>query len=139
LGNLEMVRFFVKELGGDVNQANKKGTTPLMSASLYKHTDVVTWLVKAGANPQASAGKYGMAADFSRAAEASAEQTAYLEAKAHCSRPGCSGSGLMTCTGCLQARYCAEACQQAHWQAHKADCKRRRAALKAAESSSSNC
>jgi hypothetical protein len=30
----------------------------------------------------------------------------------------------MKCTGCKQARYCAEECQLAHWKAHKADCKR---------------
>jgi hypothetical protein len=62
---------------------------------------------------------------------ASAEQTAYLEAKTHCSNPGCSGAGIKRCPACKQARYCGEPCQYAHWKAHKADCKRWSAELKA--------
>jgi ankyrin repeat protein len=129
-GYLKVVHFLVKELSVDVNQARTDGVTPLMAASINKHADVTTWLVKAGASPQALYDQ-STAAELSEAAGASSEQTAYLEAKAHCSRPDCSGPGLKKCTGCLQARYCGEACQQAHWQAHKADCKRRRAELKA--------
>jgi hypothetical protein len=30
----------------------------------------------------------------------------------------------MKCTGCKQARYCGEACQLAHWKAHKTKCRR---------------
>jgi hypothetical protein len=73
------------------------------------------------------------AADFSREGYASAEQTAYLEAKMHCSNTGCSGAGIMKCTRCRQARYCGEQCQLAHWKVHKADCKRLSAELKAGE------
>jgi hypothetical protein len=51
------------------------------------------------------------------------EQPEYLVAKAHCSSPGCRGTGLKKCTGCKQARYCGQTCQLAHWKAHKADCK----------------
>jgi hypothetical protein len=127
-GHLDVVHFLVKELGADVNQRKLKRTTPLMVASLMKHTAIVKWLVKAGADPQVSDEEFGIAADVSKLAGASAEQTAYLEAKAHCSHPDCSGPGLMKCTGCLQARYCGEACQQVHWSAHKADCKRWKAA-----------
>ena len=62
--------------------------------------------------------------DVAKAHKAPTEQIAYLEAKMHCSNPGCSGAGIMKCTGCKQVRYCGEACQLAHWKAHKADCKR---------------
>jgi hypothetical protein len=82
----------------------------------------VKWLVKEGADLRANA-KWGTAANISKSYGASAEQTAYLEAKTHCSNIGCSGVGLMKCTGCKQARYCGEACQLAHWRAHKAACK----------------
>ena len=95
-----------------------------MVASAGKHTNVVTRLVKAGANVTDSTLQWGTAVDISKAAGASTEQTAYLEAKTHCSNPGCSGAGVMKCTGCKQARYCGEPCQLAHWKAHKADCKR---------------
>jgi hypothetical protein len=72
------------------------------------------------------------AADLSRVSGASAEQTAYLEAKTHCSNTGCSGAGIMKCTRCRQARYCGEqSVPLAHWKAHKADCKRWSAELKA--------
>jgi hypothetical protein len=53
-----------------------------------------------------------------------AEQTTYLEAKMHCSSPGCSGVGLLNCKGCENVRYCGTACQLAHWKAHKVDCMR---------------
>jgi hypothetical protein len=127
LGNLAMVQCLVKELGADIDVVDQFGCTPLMAASAMKHADVVTWLVKAGANTQASTrmiigDNVYTAANISKQFGASAEQTAYLEAKTHCSSPGCSGAGIMKCTGCRQARYCEKACQLAHWKSHKADC-----------------
>jgi hypothetical protein len=105
-----------------------------MAASSNKHAEVVTWLIKAGADPQTlivvAPGNTRTAADASRVSSASAEQTAYLVAKTHCSNTGCSGAGIMKCTRCRQARYCGEQCQLAHWKVHKADCKRWSADLK---------
>jgi hypothetical protein len=80
-----------------------------MVPSFYKHSEVVKWPVKAGADTQAAAPRnvgrtLPNAADMSRSTGASAEQAAYLEAKTHCSNPGCSGAGLLKCTGCKQAR-----------------------------------
>jgi ankyrin repeat protein len=123
-GHLSVVQCLVKELGADIHQGDNRGGTPLMAAANRKHADVVKWLVKAGANPNTSIDHWGTAADLSKEAGASAEQTAYLEAKMHCSSPGCSGAGIMKCTECKQARYCGEPCQLAHWKTHKADCKR---------------
>jgi hypothetical protein len=121
-GNLSMVQYLAKELGANIHQGEKRGGTPLMAASNYKHTSIVKWLIKAGADPQVSA-PWGTAANLSKKVGASAEQTAYLEAKTHCSSPECSGAGIMKCTGCKQTRYCGEPCQLAHWKTHKADCK----------------
>jgi ankyrin repeat protein len=126
-GNLAVVQCLVKELGADIEQADQYGGTPLMIASALTHTGVVKWLVKAGANIRAfiaNEGSNGTAATISKQFGASPEQTAYLEAKTHCSHPGCSGTGLLKCTGCRQARYCGKVCQLAHWKAHKADCRR---------------
>jgi hypothetical protein len=75
-----------------------------------------------GADPQAVAPAFGTAAHISKVDGAPPEQTAYLEAKTHCSNPGCAGAGLKKCTGCKQVRYCGQQCQLAHWAAHKADC-----------------
>jgi hypothetical protein len=124
-GLLPAVRMLLK-LGADINQRDKNGATPLMIASSEKHHEIVKWLVKAGANTQILFTDHpkSTAASLSRALGASVEQTAYLEAKTHCSHPGCSGAGVMKCTGCKQARYCGGACQLAHWKAHKADCRR---------------
>jgi hypothetical protein len=103
-----------------------------MAASAGKHTVVVTWLVKAGADTQATSALFdNSAAVLSSHVGASAEQTAYLEAKTHCSNTDCSGAGLKKCPACKQARYCGEPCQLAHWKAHKADCKRWSAELTA--------
>jgi hypothetical protein len=126
-GHLAMVRLLrmVKELGADINELTKQQK---MAATFGKHADIVRWLVKAGADTQACAtfrGTEVTAATVSKHFGASVEQTAYLEAKTHCSYSGCSGAGLLKCTGCKQARYCGEACQLAHWKAHKADCRLR--------------
>jgi hypothetical protein len=102
-----------------------------MFASHGKHAELVKWLVKEGADllTKMDGGRI-RAVEISRVIGTSAEQTAYLEAKTHCSNTGCSGAGIMKCTGCKQARYCGEKCQLAHSQAHKADCKRWRAEAK---------
>jgi hypothetical protein len=133
-GHLAMVQLLVKELGADINRTSRYGSTALMVASVLKHADIVRWLVKAGADTQASAAVDGAeftAATVSKYVGASPEQTAYLEAKTHCSHVDCSGAGVLKCTGCRQARYCGEACQLAHWKAHKADCRRWSAELAA--------
>jgi hypothetical protein len=130
-GKLDVVRCLLK-LRANVNQASSNGLTPLMAASAGQHEEVVVWLIKAGADTQAKAPDHdATAADASRAVGASASQTAYLEAKTHCSNPSCSGAGLKKCPACKQARYCGEPCQLAHWKAHKADCKRWSAELAA--------
>jgi hypothetical protein len=131
IGDLATLRCLVDELGADVNRANVGCATPVMIASCHKHAALVKWLVKAGADLKLAMPLGITAADISNFAGASPEQTAYLEAKTHCSNAGCSGTGLMKCTGCKKARYCGEACQLAHWKAHKADCKRWAAELKA--------
>ena len=114
-GHFDVVRCLVKAFAADINQAAHNGLTPLMTASFFKHADIVTWLVKEGADPQTSTPQLGTAADLSKAAGASVEQIEYLESKAHCSNPGCSGPGLKKCQGCKQARYCGQACQLTHW------------------------
>jgi ankyrin repeat protein len=121
-GHLDVVRFLVEELGADVNHASQDGRTALGSASAGQHRSIAAYLIKKGANPQAVDATFGTAADVSRRFGAPAEQTAYLEAKMHCTNPGCSGAGIKKCTGCKQARYCGQPCQLAHWPAHKADC-----------------
>jgi ankyrin repeat protein len=123
-GHLDVVQFLVDELGADVNRVAHNGRTALGFASAGNHKSIAAYLIKKGADPQASEHKYGTAADISRIVGAPAEQTAYLEAKMHCSYPSCSGGGIKKCTGCKQERYCGERCQLAHWPAHKADCKR---------------
>jgi hypothetical protein len=123
---MKVVQFLVEKLGADVNQATPDGRTPLGAASAGKHKSIAASLIKKGANPQASDPRFGTAADVSRIVGAHAEQTAYLEAKTHCTNPDCSGAGLKKCTGCKQARYCGSKCQLAHWPAHKADCKLQR-------------
>jgi ankyrin repeat protein len=123
-GLLAVVQCLVKELGADINQANHNGATPLMVASYHKHTEVVVWLSKHGADAQASHQDGSTAVDVSRDFGAPAEQTAYLEARTHCANPGCDGAGLKKCSSCLRVFFCGPACIRAHWTAHKAECKR---------------
>jgi hypothetical protein len=124
-GHLSVVQCLVEEFGVDVNHRDHSGCTALMMASYGKHDKVIKWLLKHGADAQAvdASKTHDTAADASRAGGAPIAQTEYLEAKAHCSSPGCSGAGLKKCTGCKQARYCGQLCQLAHWKAHKDDCK----------------
>jgi hypothetical protein len=125
-GRLAVVRVLL-HLGADIDRRDTHGGTPLMIASVKKQREVVKWLVKAGADTQTLLNNDPAltVASGSRAMGASVEQTAYLEAKTHCSNDGCSGAGVMKCTGCKQARYCGEACQLAHWKAHRAICKQK--------------
>jgi hypothetical protein len=118
-----VVRCLVDEGGADVNQASHDGSTLLMVATSMKHRRVIAYLLQHGANPHISAPNLGAAVDISRSVKAPPEQIAYLEAKKHCSNPGCAGAGLKKCTGCKQVRYCGQQCQLAHWPAHKANCK----------------
>jgi ankyrin repeat protein len=122
-GDLDMVRSLIEDFGADINKATHDGRTPLMMASYHKHAKIVHLLTKHGADSQVSAPDFGTAANVSSQVGAPAELTAYLESKMHCSNPGCSGAGVKKCTGCKQARYCWQACQLAHWPAHKAACK----------------
>jgi hypothetical protein len=136
---MAVLKCLVKEFGADINIAAHDGSTPLMSASFSKRTDIVRWLIKEGADTQAVYNLNGItttATGLSKHVGASAEQTAYLEAKTHCSNPGCSGAGIKRCPACKQARYCGEPCQYAHWKVHKADCKRWSAELKAGKGAS---
>jgi hypothetical protein len=64
-----------------------------MVATFRKHADLVRWMIKEGADTQAEL-EWGTAANLSKETGASAEQTAYLEAKTHCSNPKCSGAGI---------------------------------------------
>jgi ankyrin repeat protein len=132
-GHLYVVRCLVREFGADINHNDNYGTTALMAAATFKHAALTKWLVKAGANPQAKNTFNENAADISRMVGASPEQTAYLEAKAHCAHPGCSGAGTKKCQGCMQGRYCGPTCHVAHWLAHKTECRRLGAALNRAQ------
>jgi ankyrin repeat protein len=137
-GRLEMVHCMVKELGADVNLAVQNGSTPLTIAAERMHHDVVRFLLKHGADPQASHNVLGTAADISRMHGAPAEQTAYLEARTHCANPDCTNAGLKKCERCLQVYFCGSACIRAHWPAHKVECKAAAAKLKAAGGPSSS-
>jgi hypothetical protein len=96
-----------------------------MAAAHAKHDKIIAFLLKYGADAQASHQQCGTAADISKDSGAPAEQTAYLEARTHCAYSGCSGAGLKKCAVCLEVFFCGKVCQVAHWPAHKADCKRR--------------
>jgi ankyrin repeat protein len=130
IGNLAVLRYLVKELGADINQKTHNDFTPLMIASYNKHADIVRWLIKEGADTQASIHLEGVD-ELMMAVGMSIETDAYLEAKTYCSNPDCSGARIKRCPACKQARYCGEPCQYEHWKAHKADCKRWSAELRA--------
>ena len=52
----------------------------------------------------------------------------------YCSQPDESGARLKMCSSCRMARYCGPACVQAHWPAHKAECRRVKAEREAVTS-----
>jgi hypothetical protein len=67
---LDVVRFLVRELGADVKKNETAWSNAAFVASCHKRADVVTWLIKAGADPQISDSVHGMAADISKIAGA---------------------------------------------------------------------
>jgi hypothetical protein len=106
-GNLALVQCLVGELGADVNLETDAGA-PLVMAAMKKHQKIIKYLIKHGANTQATCahgipGHCDTAEIISRLCGGPAEQTAYLMAKTHCSNPGCDGAGLKKCTGCKHA------------------------------------
>jgi ankyrin repeat protein len=125
-GDLGMVKLLISELGANINHAYR-GRTALVAASFGKQEAVFVWLIKHGANAQARDDDEVTAAEISEMRIAPGEHTAYLEARTHCAKPGCSGAGLKKCAVCLEVFYCIKDCQVAHWPAHKAECKRRAA------------
>jgi hypothetical protein len=94
-----------------------------MTAARFEHEDMVTFLIKYGANVKDSTDIFGTAADISRNYAAPAKQTQYLEARTHCTTPGCDGIGAKKCAGCLNVYYCTRECQLSHWSTHKAECR----------------
>jgi hypothetical protein len=132
-GYLDVMRCLVTEFNANINHIDRGGATALMIAAYGKHAALTKWLVKAGADPQAKNVHNKTAADVSRHMGASPEQTAYLEAKAHCAQPGCSGAGTKKCQGCMHGRYCWPACHVAHWPTHRIECRRLGAMLKSAQ------
>jgi hypothetical protein len=105
----------------------------LMMASAGQQDEVIRWLIKNGADAQAAHQEYGTAADYSRDNAAPVEQTSYIEARANCANPGCSGPGLKKCSGCLEVSFCGPTCIRAHWPVHKAECRRRSVEAKSRE------
>jgi ankyrin repeat protein len=89
------------ELGADVNHATIDGSSPLMIEAGQLHHDIVRYLLKHGAKPQASHDEFGTAADLSRYQNAPAAETAYLQARTHCANPNCTNAGLKKCERCL--------------------------------------
>lgn len=127
-GNKDMVVCLVEELGADVNQAESDGSTPLMQASGRKQEKIGRYLLKNGANAQASFSNIGTAHRHGGRhlqSLASIEQIAYLDARTHYANPGCSGAGLKKCANCKEVFFCSKKCQVTHWPAHKANCKQR--------------
>jgi ankyrin repeat protein len=131
-GHIDLCRALVKKFGADVNKATHDRRTPLMEASHGKHEAVAVFLIKNGADAQASS-RFGTAGKVSKDYGAPAKQTAYLEARTHCANPGCDGAGRKKCGVCLEVWFCCKECQVAHWPAHKAQCKEVAARAKAAE------
>jgi hypothetical protein len=124
MNRLHTMRCLGVDLGADVNLRGHNSYTPLMVASAAWHGHVVVWLLKNGADAHASSSTYLTAVDISRILHAPAKQTAYLEARMHCAKPGCGGAGLKKCAGCLKVYFCSPDCQVAYWPSHKAECKR---------------
>jgi ankyrin repeat protein len=122
-GYLAVARCLVKECGADTNKAVHNGVTPLMIAARWGHEDMVTFLIKYGANVKHSTRFDGTAADISQKYAASRKQTQYLEARTHCAKPDCYGAGVKKCAGCLKVYFCSRECQLTHWPAHKAECR----------------
>jgi hypothetical protein len=137
-GHLDVIRCLVGELGADIKQASAHGSTPLMIAAEYLHHEIVRYLLKHGADAQATHRVFGTAGDAYQHNNAPAEETAYLQARTHCANPSCTNAGLKKCERCLKVYFCGSACIRAHWPAHKAECKAAAAKFKAAGSKTSS-
>ena len=102
--------------------------------------DGVLLLLNAHSAEPAAGGEAPNGAQPAAAAEVppAAQPAPLLPAPRVCAAEGCSNAtGLRRCGGCARVRYCSTDCRDAHWRAHRRECKRWRAEAAAAEAATS--
>lgn len=72
-GNIDVVRYLV-ELGADVDSHDAKGRTPLMEAALWSHIEIVSLLLKKGANKTLRDSNGMVAVDFANESDRNDEE-----------------------------------------------------------------
>jgi hypothetical protein len=123
MGNLDVVRCLVSDLGADVNQAKNDGETPLMRAARMNNQALIRHLVHKGAHVRAVTKSGHTAVSHLKKIGATTEHIAYLEVRECCASPGCDGGGRKRCAVCKETRYCGMSCRIAHWRLHRVSCR----------------
>ena len=123
LGQLEVVRVLVTELGANMNQAVPCGISPVMSAAYKGHNAVVKWLTRNGAITNGADTTLNLQDPSTAAEVAKKEKLArWLESKSACANSECAKDGEKRCARCRKVRYCSRECQVTHYLIHKATC-----------------
>ena len=145
--------------GGDAADSTRAGAATVLFTAASQHPHLVPAVLDAGvlqllqqlehspsptARAMAVAGReYFLLEQQARSAPQAAEPAAAAGTAPQrqqsgrrrvCAAPDCGAErGLRRCGGCGAVRYCTEACSRAHWQTHKAECRRLQAEKAAAE------
>lgn len=113
--------------GADVNAISFQGAWPLHCAASHLDTALLLIRLGAGTDSKLFADTLGRG-PLEAAAAGNAEYLQALRAEAGaqrcCAQCGEARPSLRCCARCLAARYCGRECQAAHWQQHKAQCRR---------------
>jgi ankyrin repeat protein len=131
-GGLEAAQLLLQAAGGERAQLEAKdseGRTALHFAAYHGSEKLAALLLQAGADASAATGEGESVLEL--ATRVHPDQAALLELlaaeKRLCAACG-GGEGRMLECACAGVAYCSVACQRADWAAHKAECKRLRAA-----------
>jgi ankyrin repeat protein len=115
-----------------INRQNKAGATPLNTAADCGHAGICKLMLSHGAevgshvmSRESAAFLDGVRADAAAEAAAAAAAEAAAAEATKCEM--CGGATRKKCAGCRAAYYCCDACQLAHWQEHKQQCRARAA------------
>lgn len=134
LGNLRIVKFFVQELGVDIDLEDEMGRTALYFAITGGYMKLTKWLVRHGATIRKK-GQDGDSSvtpsdtnaykDYKDLQNCPSNIREYLQSRHVCANTTCGKAAKPKCSWCFQARYCGVECQTSHWKTHhRSECTR---------------
>ena len=134
--------------GADANKQDRFGCTALLLATRVQNFDLMSLLLKHGADPFIADGEnvspFSLGSShprvlemFSKCSKAACKEARAAQKEAAggnlygCAAEGCEENGTKKCSGCFSVWYCSTECQHRDWKGkHEAVCKVRKVVKK---------